>query len=88
MPNAATVTFKCPPELLDQLPAPGNGRSRFIVRTLMEKFATAPPAVWRPCTPHGRKLAALLEAGKHERGPGMTEAEVERELLERRGGVQ
>ena len=39
----------------------------------------------KPTTRRGRKLARLLEAGKAERGPEMTLAEVEREIRERRG---
>ncbi len=42
-------------------------------------------SVWKPTTARGRRLAALLEAGKAERGPDLTDAEFERELRERRG---
>lgn len=88
MANTVNISFRCPVAMLPNLPAPGNGRSEFIVRTLAEKLAQKKPVEWTPTTERGRKLAALLAAGKRERGPSMTEAEVERELRERRGGVQ
>lgn len=85
---AVPITFKCPPDLIDHLPAPGRGRSRAIVQTLREKYARAQPVQWKPTNERGRKLAALLAAGRHERGKPMTVEEVDRELRERRGGVQ
>lgn len=75
-------------DLLPNMPAPGNGRSEFIVKTLADKFAQKKPVEWQPTTARGRKLAALLAAGKAERGQPMTVEEVDRELAERRGGVR
>ena len=52
MTNAAMpVTFKCPPALMERLPAPAKGRSKFIVRTLEEKFAQKKPVEWKPNPP-------------------------------------
>jgi hypothetical protein len=42
-------------------------------------------AKWKPTTPLGRKFAAILEKGKKERGPLMSESEFKRELSERPG---
>jgi hypothetical protein len=86
MTNAATtISFKAPARILAGIPAPGNGRSRFIVQALEEKISRQQRAKWKPATPLGRKFAALLEKGKKERGPQMSESEFERELSERRG---
>lgn len=82
---AQTVSFKCPPLLRERLPAPGNGRSQFILEAIQEKLARKKPAVWKPTTARGRRLAALIAAGRAERGPDLTEAEFEREMRERRG---
>lgn len=81
----ATISFKAPPRILEGLPAPGNGRSRFIIQALEEKISRQQQSKWEPTTPLGRKFAALLEKGKKTRGPAMSAAEFERELSERRG---
>jgi hypothetical protein len=58
------------------------------VRAIEEKLARKTPAPWKPTTARGRRLAALLEKGKRERGPDLTLEELAAELRERRGGIQ
>jgi hypothetical protein len=85
---SVAVTVKIPVRILDRIPSAGNGRSGFIVRAIEEKLARKKTTPWQPATARGRQLAALLEKGKHERGPDLTPEEFETELLARRGGVQ
>jgi hypothetical protein len=82
---ATTISFKAPARILESLPAPGNGRSRFILQALEEKISRQQQPKWEPTNSLGRKFAAILEKGKKERGPQMSEVEFERELSERRG---
>lgn len=82
---ATTISFKAPARILEGLPAAGNGRSRFIVQALEEKISRQQQSKWEPATSLGRKFAAILEKGKKERGPQMSNAEFERELNDRRG---
>ena len=83
--TATTVSVKIPARILERIPAPGNGRSRFIVSALEKAIERQRPAAWKPTTVRGRRLAKLLEAGKAERYPLLNEEEFERELKERRG---
>ena len=83
--STTTVSVKIPARILERIPAPGHGRSRFIVQALEKEIARQRPAEWKPTTVRGRRLAKLLEAGKAERYPLLNEAEFERELKERRG---
>ncbi len=86
MTNSSTlVSVKIPARILERIPAPGNGRSRFIVRALEKEIERQRPAEWKPTTKRGRVYARLLEAGKAERGPLMSAEELEREIKERRG---
>lgn len=86
MTNTSTlVSVKIPARILERLPTPGNGRSRFIVRALEKEIERQQPTEWRPTTPRGRMFAKILKAGEKERGPRLSEAEFERELRERRG---
>ena len=86
MTNRTTVvSVKIPARILERIPAAGQGRSRFIVRALEKEIERQRPAEWKPTTKRGRKFAKLLEAGKAERGPLMSEEELEREIRERRG---
>ena len=85
MPNTATISVKIPVRILDQMPGPGHGRSGFIVQALEEKIARRKPVPWKPKTERGRRLAALLEKGWTERTPLLSEAQLEQELIERRG---
>lgn len=82
---AETISFKCPPPIRERLPAAGNGRSKFILQAIQEKLARKKPVVWKPTTARGRKLAALLEKGRAERFPLLTDEQFEREMRERRG---
>lgn len=85
---SVTVSVKIPARTLERMPAPGQGRSGFIVQAIEEKLARNEIKPWQPTTPRGRKLAALLEKGRRERGPDLTLAELEAELRVRRGGLQ
>jgi len=85
---SVTVSIKIPARVLELIPPPGHGRSGFIVRAIEEKLARKKTAPWKPTTARGRRLAALLEKGKHERGPDLTLEQLEAELRERRGGLQ
>jgi post-segregation antitoxin (ccd killing protein) len=86
MTNRTTVvSVKIPARILERIPAAGQGRSRFIVRALEKEIERQRPTEWQPTTRRGRKFAKLLEAGKAERGPLMTEEEFNCELRERRG---
>ncbi len=80
-----TISFECPPELRERLPASDSGRSEFILQAIVEKLERDQRAEWKPTTKRGLRLAELLEAGKAERGPLLSEEEFERELSERRG---
>jgi hypothetical protein len=57
------------------------------VEAIEEKLARTLPRHWKPSTTRGRKLAALLEKGKRERGPDLTLEELELEIRARRGGL-
>ena len=83
--TTTTVSVKIPARILERIPAPGNGRSRFIVRALEKEIERQRPAEWKPTTKRGRMFAKLLEAGKAERGPFMSLDELEREIMERKG---
>lgn len=85
---SVTVSVKVPQRILERIPAPGHGRSGFIVQAIEEKLSRKPSAPWKPTTARGRKLATLLEKGKHERGPDLTLEQLEAELRERRGGIR
>ena len=85
MTNSATVSVKIPARILERIPAPGNGRSGFIVQAIEEKIARREPAQWKPKTARGRRMAGLLEKGRSERRPLLSDARMEQELSERRG---
>ena len=86
--SSVAVSVKIPTRILERIPPPGQGRSGFIIQAIEEKLARKQPAAWKPATSRGRKLAALLKRGKHERGPDLTLEELEAEIRARRGGVQ
>jgi hypothetical protein len=88
MTRSLTVSVKIPGRILEQMPPPGHGRSGFIVRALEEKLGRKKTSPWKATTARGRRLAALLEKGKQERGPDLTVEELEAEIRERRGGVR
>jgi hypothetical protein len=79
------ISIKVPGDLLDELPAPGNGRSRFILDAIAEKAARRRKAQWTPASKRGKRLAALLAKGRPERGMLLSESEVAKELARRRG---
>ena len=87
-PSSVTVSVKIPAVVLERIPPAGHGRSRFILAAIEEKLARKKPTAWKPTTARGRRLAALLEKGKRERGRDLTIQEFEAELRERRGGLQ
>jgi hypothetical protein len=83
MPSTA-ISVKIPSRILEQMPAPGNGRSVFIVKAIEEKLARR-RCDWKPQTERGRRMAALLAQGRKERTPLLSDAQLEQELNERRG---
>jgi hypothetical protein len=85
MTNAKTVSLKIPARILEQMPASGNGRSGFIVEAIEEKIARRKPVRWKPKTARGRRMAVLLEAGRSERMPLLSDERMEQELSKRRG---
>jgi hypothetical protein len=86
MTNTSTlVSVKIPARILERLPTPGNGRSRFIVRALEKEIERQRPTEWKPTTKRGRMYAKLLKAGEKERGSFLSQDELEREIRERRG---
>jgi hypothetical protein len=85
MTNTTIVSIKVPSRVLEQIPPAGQGRSGFIVQAIEEKIARRKPVQWKPKTERGRRMAALLKKGRSERSPLLSDAQVERELRERRG---
>ena len=83
--TSTLVSVKIPARILERLPTPGNGRSRFIVRALEKEIERQRPPEWKPTTKRGRMFAKILKAGEKERGPFMSPEELEREIRERRG---
>ena len=83
MPNTA-ISVKIPTRILEQMPAPGNGRSVFIVEAIEEKLARR-RCDWKPRSARGRRMAALLAKGQKERTPLLSDEQLEQELNERRG---
>jgi hypothetical protein len=83
--TSTTISVKVPEHLLDMLPAAGNGRSKYILEAIAEKAARRNKGRWTPASTRGRRLAKLLAKGRTERGPLLSEREVERELAARRG---
>ena len=62
-----------------------KGRSRFIVAALEEKISRRMISKWKPITKRGRRLAALLKKGRHERFPSLDTEAIAGELAARRG---
>jgi metal-responsive CopG/Arc/MetJ family transcriptional regulator len=85
MTKLTTVSVKIPARILEKIPAPGNGRSRFIVNAIEEKIARRKPASGKPKTARGRRLAVLLDQGRTERMPLLSNEQIEQDLAERRG---
>jgi hypothetical protein len=85
MTDAETISVKIPAKILEEIPAAGNGRSSFILTAIEEKIARRKPLRWKPTTKRGRRLATLLEKGRDERMPLLSDSEMEVELTSRRG---
>jgi hypothetical protein len=85
MTNSTLVSVRIPTRILEQIPSAGQGRAGFIVRAIGEKIAKRKPVPWKPKTERGRRMAALLEKGRAERSPLLSDAQVEEELKQRRG---
>jgi|GEM_PF-627321 len=85
MTTSKIVSIKIPSRILEHIPPAGHGRSGFIVQAIEEKIARRKSPLWKPKTERGRRMAALLKKGLAERGPLLSDAEVEEELRERRG---
>jgi hypothetical protein len=83
--RSTLVSVKIPERILERIPAAGHGRSGFIVEAIEEKIARRNPAHWKPKSKRGRRLAALLERGRTERDPLLSNEQAVRELQERRG---
>jgi hypothetical protein len=83
MPSIA-ISVKIPTRLQEQMPAPGNGRSVFIVKAIEEKLARR-RGDWKPRSERGKRMAALLAKGQKERTPLLSDEQLEQELHERRG---
>lgn len=73
-----------PMKVFRALPPAHGGRSRFIISALEEKLRRTEDE-WRPTTARGRRLKALLDKGRAEREPFLSDDEVACELQERRG---
>lgn len=66
------------------LPGAHKGRSRFILSALEEKIRRE-ESEWQPTTERGRRLKAILDKGRAERGEPLDAEGIARELQERRG---
>lgn len=85
MLESTTISVKVPRRFLEQLPAPGHGRSEFILKALEEKIVRRETMKWKPKTKRGRRMAALLKKGKAERTPLLSDVQIDQELGARRG---
>jgi hypothetical protein len=79
------ISVKVPTKIAERIPAPGKGRSRFIVQALEEKLSRQTAPAWKPTTARGRRIAAMLAKGHVERHPLLNEDAFDRELAARRG---
>ncbi len=85
MTSTKLVSVKVPLKIFNALPGAHKGRSRFIIAALEEKITQRQAEEWKPTNARGRRMAALLEKGKAERGEPLDAEGIERELAERRG---
>jgi len=83
MPSTA-ISVRIPIRILEQMPAPGNGRSIFIVKAIEEKLARR-RCDWKPRSERGKRMASLLAKGQKERAPLLSEEQIAEELNELRG---
>lgn len=83
--HTLNISVKLPVKLAERIPGPGKGRSRFIVQALEEKLSRQKAPEWKPTSKRGRRMAVLLEKGRTERMPLLSETEFAEELAARRG---
>ena len=86
MTNTITISVKLPIRIAERIPAPGNGRSRFIIQTLKEKVFNQKSKPWKPATVRGRRMAALIAKGAAAGVAMLNDDEFEQEMKARRGG--
>ncbi|MDE3066837.1 MAG: hypothetical protein KGJ60_04715 [Verrucomicrobiota bacterium] len=84
MTNTKLVSVKVPMKIFRALPGAHKGRSRFILSALEEKIRRR-ESEWQPTTERGRRLKAILDKGRAERGEPLDAEGIARELQERRG---
>lgn len=84
MTNTKLVSVKVPMKIFRALPAAHKGRSRFILSALEDKIRRR-ESEWQPTTERGRRLKAILDKGRSERGEPLDAEGIARELQERRG---
>ena len=82
--RSTAISVKIPARILEQMPAPGNGRSSFIVKANEEQLARS-RCDWKPRSERGKRMATLLAKGLRERTPMLSDEQLEQELAERRG---
>jgi len=86
MTNTVAITVKLPVRIAERIPAAGNGRSKFIIKTLEEKVFSQKPTSWKPTTARGRRMAEIIAKGEAAGVTLLNEDEFEQELKARRGG--
>ncbi|HEV2330867.1 MAG TPA: hypothetical protein VGY56_18970 [Verrucomicrobiae bacterium] len=84
MTNTKLISVKVPMKIFRALPGAHKGRSRFILSALEEKIRRE-ESEWQPTTERGRRLKAILDKGRAERGEPLDAEGIARELQERRG---
>jgi len=84
MTSTKLVSVKVPLKIFRAIPGAHRGRSRFIISALEEKISRREEE-WQPTTERGRRLKAILDKGRAEREPLLSDEEIARELQERRG---
>ena len=84
MTSTKLVSVKVPLKIFRAIPGAHCGRSRFIISALEEKISRREEE-WQPTTERGRRLKAILDKGRAEREPLLSDEEIARELQERRG---
>jgi hypothetical protein len=82
--QTARISVKIPTRILEQMPAAGNRRSIFIVKSIKEKLDRR-SCDWKPRSELGRRMAALLAKGQKERTPLLSDEQPEQGLNERKG---
>lgn len=83
--NTINISVKVPSTLAERIPAPGQGRSRFIVQALEEKLSRQTSRAWKPTTRRGHRMARILAKGRAEGVQMLNDEAFDRELSARRG---